>query len=237
MKSHICILLNSLDEYDFEGVLRRYLPVDKFKIDLAETFPDNPDQFQLIVPWSYRKIIKDAGQFGNIVVLHSSNLPEGRGWAPIYHAFSEEKQEYVISAIYAADKVDAGKVIMRARFPMQSDYTASFIRNVDEELSLLMLYKILQKWPDGKFSSTHQMGDGTYRARRSLKDNEVDLDKSLKMLLPHLRGVESNSPAFFFYNDVKYLVEIRPERSPIKPKKVLLEYPALNETEIWTGWK
>lgn len=236
MNPRICILLNNFDEFNFGELLYRYLPIDRFDVEVTVNFPDDPSQFQLIIPWSYRKIIKQAEQSGNVVIIHSSDLPEGRGWAPIYYAFKEEKPEYVISTIFAANEVDTGDIIVRARFRMDNDYTASFIRKLDEELSLVLIAKILEQWPDGSLTGIKQIGDGTYRNRRYSKDNEIDISNNLETLLPHLRGVENNNPAFFFYNEVKYLIEIRPEPVPNKPKKVTIEYPALNKVEVWTGW-
>lgn len=236
MLPRICILLNNLDEFNFEELLHSYLPTDRYDVEIAVTFPDDPSQYQLIVPWSYRKIIKLAEQSGNVVVMHSSDLPEGRGWAPIYYSFKEEKPYYVISAIFAANEVDAGDIIMRARFRIEDDYTASFIRKLDEELSLLLIAKILEQWPERNPTGIKQLGDGTYRIRRYPKDNEIDISKKLEALLPHLRGVENNSPAYFFYNEVKYIIELRPELQPNKPGQVYLEYPSLNKVEIWIGW-
>jgi methionyl-tRNA formyltransferase len=235
MNSRICILLNKLEEFDFETLLNRYLPRERFKVEITDTFPDRPLDYRLIVPWNYRKIIKQAERFGNVVVMHSSNLPEGRGWAPIYSAFREQKTEYVISGIFAADEVDAGDIIIRARFPLESGHTAPFIREVDNEISLVLIAKILEKWPGGTIKAIKQSGAGSYRARRLTQDNEVDINKTLEDLLPHLRGVESNNPAFFYFNGLKYLIEVRPELEPVFPKQVTIEYPGLNETEIWAG--
>jgi len=236
MKPRICILLNNFDEFVFEELLHRYLPADRCEVTIAESFPDDSAKFQLIVPWSYRKIINQAEEACNVVIMHSSDLPEGRGWAPVYHAFKEQKSEYVISGIFAANEVDTGDVIVRARFPMEVGYTASFLRKIDEELSLLLVARILEQWPEGNLTGVKQSGSISYRRRRYPRDNEIDISKSLESLLPHLRGVEAKSPAFFLYNDVKYLIEIRPESAPNKPEHVTIEYPALNKVEIWTGW-
>jgi methionyl-tRNA formyltransferase len=236
IKARICILLNSIEDFSFQQQLDRYLPAERFDVTIAERFPDDPLTYQLIIPWSYRKIIKQAEQAGNVVVMHSSNLPEGRGWAPIYYAFNEQKTEYVISGIFAANEVDTGNVIVRARFPISPGYTAPFIRVVDEELSLLLIAKIFEQWPEGNPVGAKQSGMGTFRARRSPKDNEIDIKNQFEKLIPHLRGVEFKSPAFFIYNDVKYFIEIRPESAPQKPTQVEIEYPALNKVEIWRGW-
>ena len=231
----ICILLNKFDELDFEPLINHYLPREKFEVEIAEVFPEHPSDYQLIIPWSYQLIIKQAEQARNVVVMHSSNLPEGRGWAPIYFSFREQKPEYVISGIFAADEVDSGDVIVRARFPIEDGYTAPFIRQVDKEISLLLIARILEKWPSGNIKAIKQSGRGSYRARRAPQDNEVDMNRTLEDLLPHLRGVEPNNPAFFFFNGLKYLIEVRPELAPVFPKQVTIEYPGLNEIEIWSG--
>lgn len=236
MKHRVCILLNRLNEFVFEEAVHRYLPADRFEVTITEAFPGDPSKFQLIFPWNYRKIIEQAAQAGNVVVMHSSDLPEGRGWAPIYHVFSEQKSEYVISGVFAADEVDTGDVIVRARFPIEAGYTSSFIRMLDNELSVILVAKILEHWPEGNPVGVKQVGLESYRPRRYPADNEIDLSLPLVELLPHLRGVESDSPAFFFYKNVKYLIEVRPEFEPNKPRQVTIEYPALNKVEIWRGW-
>jgi methionyl-tRNA formyltransferase len=236
MLPHVCILLNRLDEFDFEDAIRRYLPADRFEVTITDTLPENLCNYRLVIPWCYRQVIKQVARAGNVVVMHSSELPDGRGWAPIYHAFSEQKSEYVISGILAADEVDTGDVIVRARFTIEAGYTAPFIRALDKELSVMLVAKILEHWPDGPPAGTRQVGSGSFRPRRHPTDNEIDLSASLIEILPHLRGVESASPAFFFYRGVKYLIEVRPEAAPGKPRQVTIEYPALNKVEIWRGW-
>ena len=237
MTTHrVCILVNSLDEFDFEDLLLHYLPPDRFEVTIAETFPEDHSTYRLIVLWSYRKILKQAERAGNVILMHSSDLPEGRGWAPIYYAFGEQKSEFVVSCIFAADSVDTGDVIMRAGFPMEAGYTASFIREIDEELSLLLIAKIFEHWPDSGPAGVKQIGSGSYRPRRYPSDNEIDPSRPLLELLPHLRGVEAESPAFFHYHNVKYLIEIRPESRPPKPERVTIDYPALGKVEVWSGW-
>ena len=236
MNPRICFLLNSLEEFCFQEQLNLYLPRDKFDVTITETFPDDPLKYQLIVPWNYRKIIKQAEEFGNIVVMHSSNLPEGRGWAPVYYSFIEKKSEYYISGILAANEVDTGDIIVQARFPIKDEYTAPFIRVLDEELSLLLVAKILEHWPEGNLVGRKQVGNGSYRNRRYPINNQINIKDSIEKLLPHLRGVEQKSPAFFIYNDVKYFINVLLEISPNKPEKVIIEYPSLNKVEIWEGW-
>ena len=235
MKQRICLLLNSLSDYTFSKIISKYLPSNLFDIDVFESFPENPLDYQLIIPWSYRKLIKDAESIGNIVVMHSSNLPEGRGWAPIYYTFKEKKDVYTISGVIANNEIDAGEIVIRASFPIYGNYTATYARKVDEEISLMLIAKIIENWPDGKLVGKEQIGIPSYRSRRTTQDNKVNLTDSLIDILPHLRGVEDNSPAFFVLDGHKYFIKIYPESEPPLPKQIKIEYPALNKIEIWTS--
>ncbi|MEI8155482.1 MAG: formyltransferase family protein [Burkholderiales bacterium] len=236
MNHRVCILLNSLSEYDFQELVDRYLPADSFDVSIADIFPIDPSQFDLIVPWSYRKILGQAKAAGNVVVFHSSDLPDGRGWAPIYYSFVEQKDEYVISGILAADEVDTGDIIVRARFPIEAGYTATFLRKIDEVLSLVLIAGVLQHWPDSSPTGVPQGGGGSFRSRRHASDNEIDITKPLAEFLPHLRGVEHNNPAFFVYEKIKYRIEIRPDFEPNRPQAVVIEYPAIGIIETWADW-
>lgn len=234
IKKKICILLNNINEYDFEDLLKIYLTKEKFDISVTDKFPRDLQSFDLIIPWSYRKIIRDFNQFNNIVIIHSSELPQGRGWAPIYYSIKEGQSDYVMSCIIATDEVDKGDIIVKASFPILPEYTATFLRKVDREISLLLIKKILDKWPNGKIITSKQQGAGSYRPKRYPNDNEIKTSNILESLLPHLRAVENNNPAFFYYKDIKYLISISPQNEPEFPNKIKIEYPGINEIEYWS---
>jgi len=236
IRHRICLLFNNLFEFDFEELVQRFLPMDQFEVDIVDIFPKEPSKYQFIIPWNYRKVIQKASQAGNVIVMHSSELPEGRGWAPIYHAFSEQKSHYVMTCVFADDDVDTGDIIMQARFVIEPDYTAPFTRMLDNELSLLLIVKLCEQWPGSNPVGAKQTGTGSYRSRRYPADNEVDISQSLASLIPHLRAVESSAPAFFIYNNVKYLIEVRPVIKPSRPSEVFIEYPALDRVDVWRDW-
>lgn len=233
IRKKICILLNKIDEYNFEDLLKTYLTKDKFDISVTDRLPRDVSDFDLIIPWSYQKIIKNLNETSNVVIIHSSELPRGRGWAPIYYSITEGQSNYVITCICATDQVDEGDIIIKASFPLLPQYTATFLRKVDREISFVLIKKILDKWPDGKVITSKQEGIESYNSRRFPEDNEVKTSKTLDSILPHLRSVESNNPAFFYYKNIKYIINIFPDHEPAFPEKIKIEYPGLNEIEYW----
>jgi methionyl-tRNA formyltransferase len=213
--------------------METYFPDDIYKLVFLDDFPLNFNEYKYIIPWNYKKVIKDVEGKGNVIVVHSSRLPHGRGWAPIYYSFAEQQFTYDISVIAASNLVDAGDVIARASFPMRPNYTAPFIRKVDEEVALILISKIINKWPDGNFIAIKQEGMPTYRKRRSPVDNEISVEMPITQLMPHLRAVEKSSPAFFYHEGVKFIIEIKPEAPALFPKEIKIEYPGINESEFY----
>ena len=232
-KLRICFLLNRLDDVIPRLSMGKYFPDDQYELIFLDSFPLNFNEYRYIFPWNYKKVIPDVECKGNVVVVHSSSLPRGRGWAPIYYSFVEQQSIYSISVIAASNIVDAGDVIARASFSMQPNYTAPFIRRVDEEIALLLISRIITKWPDGNFIAVKQEGTPTYRKRRWPDDNEISVKNSVAQLIPHLRAVEKTSPAFFFHMGVKYIIEVRPETPALFPEEIKIEYPGINEFEFY----
>jgi methionyl-tRNA formyltransferase len=238
MKKHqICILLNKLEEYNFDNLVKQYLPKEKFDIKITDKFPENETLYHLIIPWNYHKILKNIKNYRNVVIIHSSDLPQGRGWAPIYYTLKDEIPNYTISCIFAHEKVDRGDIILKASFPILPQYTATFLRKIDNELSFLLIKKIIEKWPDGNITSLAQEGEPSARSRRFPNDNEINTNNTMKQILPHLRGVEKKNPAFFFHEGVKFIIEIYPETEPVFPTKIKIDYPSIGKHEYWSKSK
>ena len=234
IKKKICILLNNIDEYNFESLVKTHLTKDKFDISITDALPKDLSKFDLIIPWSYRKVIKNVNQATNVIIIHSSELPHGRGWAPIYYSINEGQSSYVITCICATDNVDEGDIVIKASFPLLPQYTASYLREIDQEISFVLIKKLLDKWPDCNFITRKQEGIESYRPRRFPEDNEVQISKSLDSMRPHLRSVEDSNPAFFYYKNIKYIISIFPDNKPAFPEKIKIEYPGINEIEYWT---
>lgn len=199
--------------------------LDGFVTTIGMSMPENPGDYTLIVLWNLRRIITNIPESQNVIVLHSSDLPMGRGWAPIYHSIADQKEDHVISAIMVAPLVDSGDVIAKARFRIGPDVTAVSLRRFDEEACMIMIYAILKKYPSGSIPAVPQLGQPTYYSRRSQADNEIDIEQPFAALIPHLRACEPQHCAHFFLHGVKYNIHIQPETPPKLPPEILIEFP------------
>jgi len=211
----IFFLLNDLTDFNAKSYCDKYLSHCEILLDTS--LPAVFEDFDLIVPWNYQKIIKNHS--GNIVIFHSSDLPKGKGWAPIFNVFNLELDEYIISAILLDKRVDSGDIIAKARFKMRNTYTAEFIREVDEEVTIMMIAQILKKFKGSELVGVKQdIAKETYHKRRSLKDNKLNPNANLKQLIPVLKGCEKNHPSFFEYKGDEFIISIEPKIPPVFPK-------------------
>jgi methionyl-tRNA formyltransferase len=205
----VFFLLNDLFEYNFSNLLKKYFT--GISVTIGESLPKYTDDYELIILWSFRKIISNTTGKNNIVIFHSSDLPKGRGWAPIYYSLAKEMPYYVISGILAGEGVDTGDIIVKAKFRIKDNYIAEKIREWDAEISIMLAKEILERFDGRQIRGVKQIGEASYNPRRKPENNEISLETPLGAILPHLRGCEREHPAFFYYNQTKYFIHLEPE--------------------------
>jgi methionyl-tRNA formyltransferase len=213
----IFFLLNSFSDFNFSEYLHKHLD-HSYSISFGESLPSDTNQYDLIVLWSYQKILKDIDDKKNIVVFHSTNLPRGKGWAPIFYSILHKEKYFYVTGILASNKVDSGDIIVQARFELKENYTAKYLRIWDDEISIILVKKILEKFSSNKLIGIKQEGVSTYNPKRHAGDNEVNLKVPLGNQVDNLRACEDKFPAFFIYGNTKYLINVEPEIKPIFPK-------------------
>lgn len=178
----------------------------------------------MIVPWNFPELIPRVENNRNIVVFHSSDLPKGRGWAPIYYSIAEGQTRHHITALLISPRADAGRILGKLSFPIPPSLTAPVLRRWDDESCIQLLAEIAKRYPEGNFEGLEQVeAEATYRARRRPEDNEVSVDSKIVDILPHLRACEEKAPAYFLYDGVKYFVSVKPAEEPAFPSELKLQ--------------
>lgn len=218
----IYFLLNHSSEFNAQNYCDKYL----FDCDISygTSLPINSKEFDLVVPWSYRKKIENY-KYNNAIVFHSSDLPEGKGWAPIFNAFSKKLKEYVISAILLDEHLDSGNIIAKAKFEIKNTYTAEFIRKVDEEVCIKMIAGIISKFDNTSMVGIKQdKSRETYNKRRYPSENKLDINLPIKELVHILKGCENSHPAFFEFKGDEFEITIKPRVNPKFPKDLEIIY-------------
>lgn len=220
--NRIFFVLNDYNDFTFNDLLSKHL--SDCLIDLGTRLPVSASDYSLIILWNYKKIIKDLPVENNVILFHSSKLPLGKGWAPIYYTLAEGKKEFVISGILADPKVDSGDVVVRARFDIDASYTADDLRKFDNEISIIMISLILQRFSGRVLVGFKQIGQESVNKRRWPENSKFDINKKFVDLIPHLRACEKGSPAFFEYNNAFFNIRLESRTSVKFPDNIVYEF-------------
>ena len=218
----VYFLVNSMSEFDFEDGIREFLP--DTKVAVGESFPGHPEEYALVVLWSIRKILPAAAGLRNVIVFHSSDLPRGKGWAPVYHAIADREEAFTVCGMLPAEGADDGEIVVKASFPMRPEYTASLLREWDHRICLLLIARLLERFPEGRLRGAPQSGEATWHPKRKPSDNEIDASLPLARIMNHLRACEPRHPAYLFHEGVKYRVTVEPEIKPSFPSDILIRF-------------
>ena len=197
--------------------------LSQWTVSISKTLPRNPDKYSLIVLWNLTKII-DVPINSRVVIFHSSDLPKGRGWAPIFHALANENKQHVITAVMAAPKVDSGDMVAKARFTIEPSYTADILREFDEETCMILTSLIVERYESKPIKAIRQVGPPSYYQRRTPDDNMVDGSKSLNELLPVIKASGKAHRAYIMYNKTKFYIHIEPDVKPEFPSDLRIEF-------------
>lgn len=142
------------------------------------------------------------------LVVHESDLPNGRGFSPMSWQIIEGKNEIPFCLIEAAEDVDSGKIWIQDSIKLNGTELSGEWRVLQGEKTLELCIRFLKEYQFLK--PTFQVGVPTWYPRRGPKDSMLDINKSLLEQFNLLRTVDNDKyPAFFEYEGNAYLIKIQ----------------------------
>jgi methionyl-tRNA formyltransferase len=156
------------------------------------------------------------------LVVHSSDLPKGRGFAPLAWQIIAGENEIVTCLIDAVDAVDAGEIVLRDQLRFTGSELYPEMRAAQGSLIVELCLRFLAglEEPVGR----PQAGEPTTLRRRTPLDSELDPNKTIAAQFDLLRTVDNdNFPAFFSFRGRSYKLAITPldtssRKSPVEPR-------------------
>ena len=158
---------------------------------------------------SYTKLLKDEfiKQNEDVLIIHPSKLPKDKGFSPVQNQILRNKKRIYITMIKANKEIDSGPICFQESFILKGDEIYDEIRFKQAEATVKILKKYINKYPKIKFKK--QKGKTTYNYRRRFKDNELNINQSIKSQFNLLRIVNNDLyPANFKYKNSHYILKI-----------------------------
>ncbi|MBF0343318.1 MAG: methionyl-tRNA formyltransferase [Nitrospirae bacterium] len=159
------------------------------------------------------KIIKQQGiqKHKHNIVIHESALPIGKGWSPLTWQVEEGKNEIPITLFEASTELDSGDIYLRDTIFLSGDELIAEIREKQIHKTIEMIDHYLRHYP---MPSIQQDGHESFYPRRTIKDNELPVDKSISVLFNKMRVADNDRyPLHFKMLNKRYILKIYKDES------------------------
>ena len=166
--------------------------------------------YNIVFILSYHKIISIEQLEANRhnIVIHTSALPKGKGWAPMFWQVLEGKNEIPFTMFEASSGVDNGDIYMQDTLHLTGSELNDVLRNKQANFIIEMCIKFTNNYENYK-NAQKQSGEESFYSKRSAKDSELDINKTIKEQFNLLRIVSNDDyPAFFEIDGHKYILKI-----------------------------
>jgi methionyl-tRNA formyltransferase len=141
------------------------------------------------------------------LVVHESNLPKGKGWAPLFWQILEGKNKVPIVLAEASEKIDGGRIYLKDYIYLEGHELHDEIRKKQADKTIKLCLNFLKSYET--LQAHEQRGKSTHYRKRIPQDSELDINKSIKSQFNLLRIVNNDKfPAFFKYKGEKYILKI-----------------------------
>ncbi len=148
-------------------------------------------------------------KFNHTLVLHASDLPNGRGWSP--HIWQILKGANVISLSFleAEDNVDSGRIWLKKKIILNGTELFDEINHKLFNAEIELINEAITNYKNIKPSKQSTELGSTYYRKRTPEDSQIDINKSIASQMNLLRVCDNDRfPAYFEINGQKYAIKL-----------------------------
>lgn len=145
------------------------------------------------------------------IVIHASNLPQGRGWSPLTWQILEGKNDIPITLFEIGETVDSGPIYLQETLHFKGH---ELLEEMQQEMGFLMQRMVANYLDLYPMQGKEQTGDPTYYTRRNPMDSYVNYYGLFSSTFDFnkLRVADNERyPLFFVKDGVKYILKIYKE--------------------------
>tara|TARA_B100000035_G_C21030114_1_gene567982 strand:+ start:914 stop:1561 length:648 start_codon:yes stop_codon:yes gene_type:complete len=215
MKKNILILTEKNDWfYKYAKNLSEKLKQFGHQVRISDNHLKIKKKYNVVFILSYYRIVdkKFLSLSDHNIVIHESDLPKGRGWAPLFWQVIEGKRKIIFTVFDANEKVDDGDYYFKENLYLKGHELYPEIREMQAQKRIKCCMKLIDNLD--KLKTRKQSGISSYYKKRTKKDSEINIKKSILSQFNLLRSVDNlNFPAFFYYKGKKYILKIYKEKN------------------------
>lgn len=150
----------------------------------------------------------DRDKFKKTLIIHASDLPNGRGWSPHIWEIINGASDITLSLIEADSKIDTGDIWKKISVPIPKTALFDEINDLIFNSELELMSFAIEKYNTVEPKKQTNI-DGSYWSKRSPKDSEIDINKTISEQFDLIRVCDPKRfPAFFYKDGVKFNITI-----------------------------
>ena len=207
----VCFLFDKKNNWLLEKTKATFKTKKKYNFFFSENL-NIVRNFDIVFILGYTKILKNNFLKKNKLnlVVHESNLPKGKGFAPVQWQILKGQTIIPMCLIKAEINADSGDIYEKIYFKVSHTDLYDQIRKKQAAATIRIIKKFLKKYP--KIKAKKQKGKGTFLKKRKKSDSKLDINKSIKEQFNLLRICNNNKwPGYFIYKKKKYIIKIMSE--------------------------
>jgi methionyl-tRNA formyltransferase len=145
------------------------------------------------------------------IVVHASDLPQGKGMSPLTWQILEGKDIIPVSLFEACENIDAGNIYVKDFLRFQGNELLNEMQSVLGAKIIELCEHFMREYPDIIAQGRLQAGPESLYRRRNPEDSRLDPHKTITEQFSLLRVVDNERfPAFFEWKGRKYVLKIAP---------------------------
>lgn len=170
-----------------------------------------PADCEVVLILSYHRLIpaKVLALHQHNIVIHASDLPQGKGWSPLMWQVLADQKDIVFSLFEATADVDNGPIYLKQTLHLSGFELNHELRHLQAKMCIEMCLEFISHYHELTLHPQQPQGQSTFYPKRTAKDSELDPNKSLNEQFNLLRTVDNEEyPAFFLKDGHKYILKI-----------------------------
>lgn len=160
---------------------------------------------------SCSEIVSEADRqpYSKTLVIHASDLPNGRGWSPHIWEIIGGATTLTVTLLEAANKVDSGDIWKKIKINVSKDALWDEINQAVFDAELILMDFAVENFNAIQPQTQSTVIQPTYHPKRSPIDSKVDAKKSIEEQFDLIRVCDPDRfPAYFELHGKKYTIRL-----------------------------
>jgi methionyl-tRNA formyltransferase len=142
----------------------------------------------------------DREKYSFCLVLHASDLPQGRGWSPHIWEILNGAESITLSLVEAEEKIDSGRIWKKIEITIPKHALWDEINYLVFKAEIELINYAIQNMLTIKPIEQQETNDLIYYSKRTPEDSRIDVNKSIADQFNLIRVCDPiRFPAYFEY--------------------------------------